>query len=146
LPDGLRRLLELAEAVPKKKGARKEDVEAPFFQRVGNMTIGVALSLGEMLNFLGEMTLTFIRLFRMRVRFRAVDLLLLIQQCGAQALPIVTLISFLVGVILAFVGAVQLKQFGAQIYVADLVGIAMIRELGAMMTGIIMAGRTGAAS
>jgi phospholipid/cholesterol/gamma-HCH transport system permease protein len=145
LPDGLRRLLELAEAVPEKKGARKEDVEAPFFQRVGNTTIGVALSLGEMLHFLGEMTLTFIRLFRMRVRFRAVDLLLLIQQCGAQALPIVTLISFLVGVILAFVGAVQLKQFGAQIYVADLVGIAMIREMGAMMTGIIMAGRTGAA-
>ena len=69
----------------------------------------------------------------------------MIQQCGAQALPIVTLISFLVGVILAFVGAVQLKQFGAQIYVADLVGIAMVREMGAMMTGIIMAGRTGAA-
>jgi phospholipid/cholesterol/gamma-HCH transport system permease protein len=81
----------------------------------------------------------------MNVRFRAIDLFLLIQQCGAQALPIVTLISFLVGVILAFVGAVQLKQFGAQIYVADLVGIAMVREMGAMMTGIIMAGRTGAA-
>jgi len=67
------------------------------------------------------------------------------MQCGAQALPIVTLISFLVGVILAFVGAVQLKQFGAQIYVADLVGIAIVHEMGAMMTGIIMAGRTGAA-
>ena len=59
--------------------------------------------------------------------------------------PIVTLISFLVGLILAFVGAVQLEQFGATIYVADLVGIAMVREMGAMMTGIIMAGRTGAA-
>jgi phospholipid/cholesterol/gamma-HCH transport system permease protein len=69
----------------------------------------------------------------------------LIQECGAQALPIVTLISFLVGVILAFVGAIQLAQFGAQIYVADLVGIAMVRDMGAMMTGIIMAGRTGAA-
>ena len=91
------------------------------------------------------MTLTFVRLFRMKVRFRAVDLFLLIQQSGVQALPIVTLISFLVGVILAFVGAVQLEQFGAQIYVADLVGIAMVREMGAMMTGIIMAGRTGAA-
>jgi phospholipid/cholesterol/gamma-HCH transport system permease protein len=64
---------------------------------------------------------------------------------GAQALPIVTLISFLVGVILAYVGAVQLRQFGAQIYVADLVGIAMTREMGAMMAAIIMAGRTGAA-
>ena len=145
LPAGVRRLLELAEAVPEKKGARKEEVEVPFLQRVGNTTIGAGNSLGEMLKFLGEMSITFGRLFRMKVRFRAVDLFLLIQQCGAQALPIVTLISFLVGVILAFVGAVQLKQFGAQIYVADLVGIAMVREMGAMMTGIIMAGRTGAA-
>jgi phospholipid/cholesterol/gamma-HCH transport system permease protein len=145
LPAGVRRLLELAEAVPEKKGARQEAVETPFLDRVGNTAIGAGVSMGEMLKFLGEMTLTFIQLFRMRVRFRAVDLILLIQQCGAQALPIVTLISFLVGVILAFVGAVQLKQFGAQIYVADLVAIAMIREMGAMMTGIIMAGRTGAA-
>lgn len=145
LPAGVQRLLNLAEAVPEKKGARQETAETPFLERVGNSAIGAGSSLGEMLKFLGEMTLTFIKLFRMKVRFRAVDLFLLIQQSGAQALPIVTLISFLVGVILAFVGAVQLKQFGAQIYVADLVGIAMIREMGAMMTGIIMAGRTGAA-
>lgn len=145
LPAGLRRLLELAEAVPEKKGARKEAVETPFLERVGNTAIGAGASLSEMLGFLGDMTVTFAKLFRLKVRFRLVDLVLLIQQCGAQALPIVTLISFLVGVILAFVGAVQLKQFGAQIYVADLVGIAMIREMGAMMTGIIMAGRTGAA-
>jgi phospholipid/cholesterol/gamma-HCH transport system permease protein len=145
LPAGVRRLLELAEAVPEKKGARKEEVESPFLERVGTSAIGAGESLGEMLKFLGEMSVTFVRLFRMKVRFRAVDLVLLIQQCGAQALPIVTLISFLVGVILAFVGAVQLRQFGAQIYVADLVGIAMVREMGAMMTGIIMAGRTGAA-
>ena len=145
LPSGLRRLLDLAEAVPEEKGARKETVETHFLERIGNAAIGAGTSLGEMLAFLGDMTLTFVRLFRVKVRFRAVDLLLLIQQSGAQALPIVTLISFLVGVILAFVGAVQLKQFGAQIYVADLVGIAMIREMGAMMTGIIMAGRTGAA-
>ena len=145
LPSGLRRLLDLAEAVPEKKGARQETVETHFLERIGNSAIGAGSSLGEMLAFLGDMTLTVVRLFRMKVRFRAVDLFLLIQQSGAQALPIVTLISFLVGVILAFVGAVQLKQFGAQIYVADLVGIAMIREMGAMMTGIIMAGRTGAA-
>jgi phospholipid/cholesterol/gamma-HCH transport system permease protein len=68
-----------------------------------------------------------------------------IFDCGAAALPIVTLISFLVGLILAFVGAVQLQQFGAQIYVADLVGIAMAREMGALMAAIIMSGRTGAA-
>src|SRR5215813_10745676 len=97
LPAGVRRLLELAEAVPEKKGARKEEVEAPFLERVGNSAIGAGESLGEMLNFLGEMSVTFVRLFRMKVRFRAVDLILLIQQCGAQALPIVTLISFLAG-------------------------------------------------
>ena len=145
LPSGLHRLLDLAEAVPEKKGARKESVATPFLQRVGNTAIGAGSSLAEMLAFLGDMTLTFFRLWRMKVRFRAVDLFLFIQQAGVEALPIVSLISFLVGVILAFVGAVQLKQFGAQIYVADLVGIAMVREMGAMMTGIIMAGRTGAA-
>jgi phospholipid/cholesterol/gamma-HCH transport system permease protein len=145
LPAGVRRLLELAEAVPEKKGARKEEAATTFLERVGNSAIGAGGSIGEMLQFLGEMSITFVRLFRMKVRFRAVDLFLLIQQCGAEALPIVTLISFLVGVILAFVGAVQLKQFGAQIYVADLVGIAMVHDMAAMMTGIIMAGRTGAA-
>jgi phospholipid/cholesterol/gamma-HCH transport system permease protein len=145
LPAGVQKLLALAEAVPERKGARRELTEASLLERIGTTTIGVAGSLTEMLAFLGEMTITSVRLFGMKARYRASDLILLIQQCGAQALPIVTLISFLVGVILAFVGAVQLKQFGAQIYVADLVGIAMMREMGAMMTGIIMAGRTGAA-
>ena len=67
------------------------------------------------------------------------------QQCGAQALPIVTLIGFLIGLILAFMGAVQLLRFGATIYVADLVALAMVREMGAVMTAVVMAGRTGAA-
>ena len=145
LPVGVQKLLTLAEAVPERKGARREVTEVPFLERLGTGTLGLAGSAKEMLAFLGDMTVTFLALLRMKAHYRASDLFLLIQQCGAQALPIVTLISFLVGVILAFVGAVQLKQFGAQIYVADLVGIAMMREMGAMMTGIIMAGRTGAA-
>ena len=145
LPVGVQKLLALAEAVPERKGARREITEASFLERIGTSALVLAGSGKEMLAFLGEMTVTFFALVRLKARYRASDLFLLIQQCGAQALPIVTLISFLVGVILAFVGAVQLKQFGAQIYVADLVGIAMMREMGAMMTGIIMAGRTGAA-
>ena len=144
LPSGVRRLLSLAEAVPEKKGARTETVQPSFVGRVGTAVIGSGHSLSEMLAFLGEVTLTFGKLLRMKARYRTSDLMLLIQQCGVQALPIVTLISFLVGVILAFVGAIQLAQFGAQIYVANLVGIAMVRDMGAMMTGIIMAGRTGA--
>jgi phospholipid/cholesterol/gamma-HCH transport system permease protein len=145
LPVGVQKLLALAEAVPERKGARREVTAASFLERLGTGTLGLAGSAKEMLAFLGDMTVTFLALFRLKAHYRTSDLFLLIQQCGAQALPIVTLISFLVGVILAFVGAVQLKQFGAQIYVADLVGIAMMREMGAMMTGIIMAGRTGAA-
>ena len=76
---------------------------------------------------------------------RQIGMLLTVQESGAQALPIVSLISFLVGIILAFIGATQLQPFGAQIYIADLVGLGMAREMGAMMTGVIMAGRTGAA-
>jgi phospholipid/cholesterol/gamma-HCH transport system permease protein len=85
------------------------------------------------------------RLFTGRATLRWSDLFLFMQEAGSQAVPIVSLISLLVGLILAFVGAIQLKAFGAQIYVADLVGIAMVRVMGAIMTGIIMAGRTGAA-
>jgi len=85
------------------------------------------------------------RLARGRARFRWSDLALVTQECSANALPIVSLISFLVGLILAFMGAVQLQKFGAQIYVADMVAIAAAREMAGMMTGIVMAGRTGAA-
>jgi phospholipid/cholesterol/gamma-HCH transport system permease protein len=97
-----------------------------------------------MVRFIGEVTLSFGRLLRGKAQFRRTDLLLIIQDVGPQALPIVSLISFLVGLIVAYMGAVQLAQFGAQIYIANLVGIGMVREMGALMTGIIMAGRTGA--
>ena len=145
LPNGLRRLLELAEAVPEKKGARSEAPKVPFFARVGNASLNYSSSIGDFLSFLGDVTLAFGRLLRGRARFRSIDLLEAIEQCGASAVGIVALIAFLVGVILAFMGAVQLSQFGASIYVADLVGIGMVREMGAMMTAIIMSGRTGAA-
>jgi phospholipid/cholesterol/gamma-HCH transport system permease protein len=98
-----------------------------------------------MLAFIGGALLAVFALLHGKARFRRADLAVYIQDCGARALPIVTLISFLVGVILAFVGTVQLRKFGGQIYVADLVGIAMAREMGAMMTAIIVAGRSGAA-
>ena len=145
LPDGAQRLLKLATAVPERKGARRTAERPDFFTLVGNETLALWRSGGQQLEFLGEALSSFGRLFVGRARFRRSDLLEIMFECGAAALPIVTLISFLVGLILAFVGAVQLQQFGAQIYVADLVGIAMAREMGALMTAIIMAGRTGAA-
>jgi phospholipid/cholesterol/gamma-HCH transport system permease protein len=145
LPTGVRRLLALAEAVPERAGARQKVDMPPWLARVGTAFLNAREPVLEMLAFIGELTAVFGKLVRGRARFRTSDLMLLIQQAGADALGIITLISFLVGLILAFVGAVQLEQFGASIYVADLVGIAMVREMGAMMTGIVMAGRTGAA-
>ena len=145
LPVGLHNLLELAVGVPERAGARKELRARPFLERLGADVVELVHGAGEALSFLGNMTVSAGRLVGRTARYRASDLWLLIQECGVDALPIVSLISFLVGVILAFVSAVELKQFGAQIYVANLVGIAMTREMGALMTGIIMAGRTGAA-
>jgi phospholipid/cholesterol/gamma-HCH transport system permease protein len=112
---------------------------------VGARTIEFYRSTMEMVSFIGEATVTFAKFLVGKATFRRVDLFLLLQECGAQALPVVSLISMLLGLILAFVGAIQLKMFGAQIFVADVVAIGMVRVLGAIMTGIIMAGRTGAA-
>jgi phospholipid/cholesterol/gamma-HCH transport system permease protein len=145
LPEGVRRLLALASAVPERKDARQEGVAPSMLARLGIETLSAADKFRAVLAFLGEVCLGALKLLRGTARYRRVDLLISLQECGAQALPIVTLISFLVGVILAYVGAVQLRQFGAQIYVADLVGIAMVRQMGAMMAAVIMAGRTGAA-
>jgi len=145
LPEGARRLLALASAVPEKKGARGEAVRESFLSHVGTEAIAFGRSAGEMLDFIGEASMAFLRFLSGRAQFRRSDLILIIQDSGAQAVPIVSLISLLVGLILAFIGAIQLMMFGAQIYVANLVGIAMVRVMGAIMTGIIMTGRTGAA-
>jgi len=145
LPKGVQKLIALATAVPERKGARKESTREPFFNRIGESALGLWQSTQETLSFIGEAFISFIRLLVGKASFRTSDLVLFIQQCGADALPIVSLISFLVGLILAFVGAVQLTMFGAQIFVADLVGIAMLRVMGAIMVGIVMSGRTGAA-
>ncbi len=145
LPEGVRRLLALASAVPEREDARQEGAAPSLLVRLGTETLTAVDRLRAVVAFLGEVCLGLLKLLRGRARYRRVDFLLSLQECGAQALPIVTLISFLVGVILAYVGAVQLRQFGAQIYVSDLVGIAMVRQMGAMMAAVIMAGRTGAA-
>jgi len=145
LPEGVQRLLYLATAVPERTGARREAKHVPFFERVGESALVFWYSTKEMLAFIGEATVAFVKMLTGKARFRSHDLFLVIQECGVQALPIVSLISVLVGLILAFVGAIQLRMFGAQIYVADAVGIGMVRVMGAIMTGIIMAGRTGAA-
>lgn len=145
LPEGVRRLLALAIAVPEREGARRSAQRLSWLAGIGTSVLDGWRGASTMMGFLGEAILTLGRLLIGKARFRRADLLLFIQECGAQALGIVTLISFLIGLILAFMGAVQLRQFGAEIYTADLVGLGMTREMGAVMTGVIIAGRTGAA-
>jgi phospholipid/cholesterol/gamma-HCH transport system permease protein len=144
LPDGAQRLLALSQAVPPRGDTAQSTPREPLLTRLGHAGVREARAAGEMLNFVGEATLSFVRMLRGKPAFRRSDFFLLVQQTGAEALPIVSIISLLVGLILAFVGAVQLRWFGAEIYVADLVGIAMTREMAPIMTGIVLAGRTGA--
>ncbi len=145
MPEGVQGLLRLAFAVGERAGARKVAAREGPVVRLGKWALGAGDRAIGGLAFLGSATMAFGRLLRGRARYQGSELMLLIQETGANAFGIVSLISFLVGMILAFVGAVQLAQFGAGIYVANLVGLAMAREMGAMMTAIIMAGRTGAA-
>lgn len=144
LPQGLQKLLKLATAVPERETGR-DPMETSLLSRIGDVSIGLTRSTAETLEFVGEVFLSFMRFLRGKARFRRDDFLQVLQESGAQALPIVSLITFLMGVILAFVGAVQLQQFGAEIFVANLVAIGMVREMGALMTAIILAGRSGAA-
>ncbi len=103
LPTGLQRLLELAEAVPEKKGTQAAPKRELFFARMGNATLAVGSSVGEFLAFVGKLVLALANFATRKARYRTVDLVEVIQQCGASAVGIVTLISFLVGVILAFI-------------------------------------------
>ncbi|HLW70528.1 MAG TPA: ABC transporter permease [Candidatus Binataceae bacterium] len=145
LPEGLRRLLELAGTTPLAEVDASPPRRPAVLERAGTAVIGWGRGAADAVAFIGEVTLALGRVVAGRARYRAVDVWELLAACGGRAVGIVALISFLVGVILAFMGAVQLERFGASIYVADLVAIGVTRDMGAMMTAIIMAGRTGAA-
>lgn len=145
LPEGLVRLIQMAFAVPPRKGAKRSANDLGFLGNVGQAALDLPGRIGDFLSFLGDVAISVAGLFLGRSRMRATDFFSAMYQCGVQSLPIISLTSMLFGLILAFVGAVQLTQFGAQIYVAGLVGIGMLRVMGAVMVGVVMSGRIGAA-
>ncbi len=145
LPSGMRALLRLAATVPARHDEGRHEHADPFLRRLGQDFIDLARSTGEILGFVGEVTIAVRRMLTGRARFRRSELWLLIEEVGAEALPIVTLVSLLVGLILGYIGDQQLAQFGARIFVADLVGLAVVIQMGALLTAIVLAGRTGAA-
>lgn len=143
MPEGVRRLLAVATAVkPLAAEPRRHPGFIERLRRHGNNALG---AIASFLAFVGGASLALLRFLTGRSNTRVRDIWYFVDQCGPQALGIVALISVLVGMILAYLGSVQLRQFGAEVYVANLVTLGMVREMGALMTAVIMAGRTGAA-
>jgi len=143
LPEGMEQLLRLAFQVPYKQEENARPQES-FLERVGDWGIRFCRSVKKGCGFIHACWVSCLRQLSGKAVYRAKDFWMVLGDCGPKSILIVSLISFMVGLILAFVGALQLKTFGAQIYVASLVTIGMTRIMGAIMTGIIMAGRTGA--
>lgn len=143
IPPQMQQLLNLALTVDRKPQEKKH-THLPFLDQIGVYGINIYNSTKKGLSFIWQTLNSVGRLLNGRAIMRPIDFLFALENAGWKAVGIVSLISFMVGLILAFVGAVQLKLFGAQVYVASLVTIAMTRIMGAIMMGIIMAGRTGA--
>lgn len=141
LPKNLQDLMKLAFADDRKP--THGDSQFSWLESLGKGTFDLWATINRVCNFLGTTLSSVGRFLRRKSVMRGIDFFSALNDCGPKAIAIVSLISFLVGLILAFVGAVQLQTFGAQIYVASLVTIGMCRIMGAIMVGIIMAGRTG---
>jgi phospholipid/cholesterol/gamma-HCH transport system permease protein len=145
LPSGVAKLIQLSQSAPERADASTKPAKTSRLARIGEFALHPLSGAYGMLQFLGETVLALRNLLRGQAQFRRSDVWLVIQETGPKAIGIVALINFIIGLIMAFVGATQLRIFGASIYVADLVGLGTAREMGCLMTGIIMCGRTGAA-
>jgi phospholipid/cholesterol/gamma-HCH transport system permease protein len=143
LPQEVQKLLALA-LKEHEKTVSSPNKQKTFFEGIGERALQFGGSISRTLDFLGDIAVSWGRLITGKAFFRWDDFMLLVKRCGPDTLLLVSLISLLVGMILAFVASIQLKMFGAQIYIADIVGIAMVRVLSAVMTGIIVSGRIGA--
>lgn len=145
LPESMQDLLRLAFAVKSREGSEKEKRKLGFLEGLGAKALEFPARFSDVLEFVGDIALSLGRLFRGKSAMRSKDFFAAMYECSVGSLAIVAITNLLFGLILAFVGSVQLVSFGAQIYVAGLVGIGMLRVLGAVMVGVVMSGRVGAA-
>src|SRR5216683_6074 len=116
-----------------------------FVARIGEVTIEILRRAYSILGFAGLVSITIATLFRRPGRLRMIATLVQMEKTGLDAIPIVGLLSFLIGVVMAYQGADQLRRFGAEIYTVNLLGISILRELGVLLSAIIIAGRSGSA-
>lgn len=145
-PDQLALIETVSKAVPSEEGV--EDLPRgfiPWVESVGRSTHEAFVSVLSLLTFLGLTLQRFIRVIFQPRRLRMAALVSQMQETGLNAVPIVALMGFLIGVVLSFQGAAQLRQFGAEVFVVDLIAISIFRELGILLTAIIVAGRSGSA-
>ncbi|HEY0838116.1 MAG TPA: ABC transporter permease [Azospirillum sp.] len=133
-----------AAVTPAVRQARSHPI-LDMLERTGRTTMEALREAVDLLSFLGLITVTFGRVLVRPSRLRLTSVLFHIEQTGLNALPILGLLSFLIGVVMAFQGADQLRRFGADIYVVNLLGVSILREIGILMTAIIVAGRSGSA-
>ncbi|HYP89755.1 MAG TPA: MlaE family lipid ABC transporter permease subunit [Polyangiaceae bacterium] len=141
----VRRIVDLYGGRKKVRARRAKRRPLNAVEQVGGATLSVLAEMKQILNFIGELTASTLHVIRNPKSLNLRDVSLTMERAGADATPIVLLINFLIGFVMAYQSAAQLKQFGANIYVADLVGVSMTRELGPLMTAIIICGRSGAA-
>ncbi len=118
---------------------------ADRLEQLGRKTVAALREILAIIGFLGQVVATIVSLFRRPARVRWTAIVHHMQHVGLNAVPIVSLMAFLIGVVLAFQGAAQLRQFGAEVFVVDLIAISVLRELGILLTAIIVAGRSGSA-
>jgi phospholipid/cholesterol/gamma-HCH transport system permease protein len=136
------RLLEFVESVAGKTEDRSPPRKSPSWL---DRTAGIGENLTDFLSFIGETVVALLHTLLHPGRIRWIELLDDMYEAGVKALPIVGLLSFLMGVVIAYQGSIQLKLYGANIYIADLVGYSMLRELAPLLTAILVCGRTGSA-
>ena len=118
---------------------------ADRFEAIGRLAVSSVQKAMALVGFLGQVVATIMGLVVRPSRIRWTAIVHHMQQVGLNAVPIVSLMAFLIGVVLAFQGAAQLRQFGAEVFVVDLIAISILRELGILLTAIIVAGRSGSA-
>jgi phospholipid/cholesterol/gamma-HCH transport system permease protein len=145
LQDQFRRLVDIYGSIPPNRPLRHRREELSIVERVGEAAIRLWQDFHALLSFVGELALTLLRATRHPRLVRWPDAWLVAEQAGADALPIIALIGVLIGLILSFQSAIPMRRFGADIFVANLIGLGMVREMGPLITAIILAGRSGSA-
>ena len=143
VPSGLSRLMRLSSASPLHHATAENSTT--FLERIGTGGMNAWEQFLQVCAFLGELFFALMRLLRFRSRMRWCDFLTELRKCGPSALGINLLVGFLIGLIWAFIGALLLRRFSAEEYVATMIGLGVCRLMGAVMTGTVMAGRTGTA-